>query len=90
MNLAIHWTEASVDHIARHQVDPGEVEEAVQHPYWTFPGKGNTTVLLGRTCAGRYLAVVIVDCTAREGANYVVTAREMTLAERRAFKRKVR
>lgn len=90
MKLAIYWTEASIDHIARHNVDPGEVEEAVEHPYWTFDGKGGVTVLLGRTYAGRYLTVILADCTAVEDAHYVATAREMTASEKRTFTRKVR
>lgn len=90
MNLAIHWTDASIEHIARHHVDPSEVEEAVEHPYWTFDGKGGVTVLLGRTYAGRCLTVILADCIAVEEAHYVVTAREMTASEKRTFTRKVR
>jgi hypothetical protein len=66
------------------------VEEAVEHPYWTFGGKGGVTVLLGRTHGGRYLAVILTECVAVEDAHYVVTAREMTASEKRTFTRKVR
>lgn len=76
-------------HIARHGVDPNEVEEAVESPYWTTPGRGETVVLLGRTHAGRYLTVIMADSVVEPDAYYVATARDMTPSERRTFNRKV-
>lgn len=90
MILEIYWTDASIEHVARHNVSAAEVEEAVEHPYWTFPGREDTTVLLGRTYAGRHLTVVLADCQVLDGAHYVVTAREMTESEVRTFKRRIK
>ncbi|MBF6211397.1 hypothetical protein IU433_07565 [Nocardia puris] len=51
------WNDESEAHIARHDVDPSEVQEAAQRPFHTFAGREETTILLGRTYAGRYLHV---------------------------------
>lgn len=63
-----------------------EVREAIlEHPYWMTPGKNDTTLIYGRTYAGRYLLVVAVD---DHGEAFVVTAREMTPNEKKTFQRK--
>jgi hypothetical protein len=52
----------SAEHIARHDVTLAEVREAIlEHPYWMTSGKNDTTLIYGRTYAGRYLLVVAVD-----------------------------
>lgn len=56
-------------------------------PYWMSPGKNESTLIYGRTRAGRYLFVVAVD---DEGEAFIVTARDMTEREKRTFKRKAR
>ncbi len=86
--LEFLWSDSSESHIARHQVMPEEVHEAAQRPYHTYPGREDTTILLGRTIAGRYLFVVLAE--AEDGRKFVVTAREMTAPERREYQRKAR
>jgi uncharacterized DUF497 family protein len=78
----------SADHIAAHGVTLDEVREAVlEHPYWAAPGRDGTTLIYGRTYAGRFLLVV----TLAEGDEaFVVTARDMTEAEKKTFRRKAR
>ncbi|MFD6099091.1 hypothetical protein ACFVWN_20855 [Nocardiopsis flavescens] len=88
MKLWIHWTERSEAHIARHDVEPYEVEETAEAPYLAFPGREGCTILLGRTHAGRHLTVVMVEATDEHRSWYIVTARDMTRAERRRFERK--
>lgn len=51
-------------------------------------GRQGTEYLFGTTSAGRYLLVVLAE--AIDGRDYVVTARAMTDAERRTFRRKER
>ena len=51
-------------------------------------GLHGTTYVMGTTLAGRYLFVVVAE--AGRGGVYVVTAREMTEAERRRFRRRAR
>ena len=52
-----------------------------------IPGREGTTLAYGRTYAGRYLLVVVIA----EGQEaFVVTARDMTDAEKKTFRRKAR
>ncbi len=78
----------SAGHIAAHDVTLNEVREAVlEHPYWSVPGREGTTLIYGRTYAGRYLFVVAIA----EGEEaFIVTARDMTNAEKKTFHRKAR
>ena len=85
---AIRDSEWSAGHIAAHGVALDEVREAIlEHPYWAAPGRDGTTLVYGRTYAGRYLMVVVIP----EGQEaFVLTAREMTEAEKKTFRRKAR
>jgi hypothetical protein len=78
----------SADHIATHDVTLDEVREAIlEHPYWSVPGRDGTSLIYGRTYAGRYLFVVAIA----EGEEaFIITARDMTDAEKRTFHRKAR
>jgi uncharacterized protein len=85
----IRWTEQSEDHIARHGVAPGDVEEVVfSRPRLVARGREGTTLIFGTTGAGRHLVVILAD--SEDGRLYVVTARDMTDQERRAFARRAR
>ena len=85
----IRWTDKSEDHIASHNVTPGEVEQALYtHPRLVLKGTEGTEYVFGTTDGGRYLLVVLTESV--DGRAYVVTAREMTNAERQAFRRKGR
>ena len=78
----------STNHIAHRDITLDDVREAVlDRPYWTTPGRDNTVVIYGRTYAGRHLLVVAVD---DNGEAFVVTARDMTEAEKKTFRRKAR
>jgi uncharacterized protein len=78
----------SARHIAAHGVTLDEVREAIlERPYWSVPGRDGTTLAYGQTYAGRYLLVVAVD---EDGEAFIVTARDMTDAEKKTFRRKAR
>jgi uncharacterized DUF497 family protein len=85
---AVRDSEWSAGHLAAHGVSLDEVREAIlEHPYWAAPGRDDTTLVYGRTYAGRYLLVVVIP----EGQEaFVVTARDMTEAEKKTFRRKAR
>lgn len=83
------WTETAEDHIAAHAVSPDEVEQVVNtRPRLLLAGREGTQYVFGTTSAGRYLLVVLTE--AIDGRDYVVTAREMTDAERQTFRREGR
>lgn len=83
------WTEDSEEHIERHDITPGEVEELVSsRPIYSTRGRDGTTLIYGVSTAGRHLLVVLTD--AMDGRQYVVTARNMTRTEIQAFHAKGR
>jgi uncharacterized protein len=85
---AVQDSEWSASHIAAHGVTLDEVREAIlERPYWAVPGREGTILVFGRTYTGRYLLVVAID---ENGAAFVVTARNMTDAEKKTFRRKAR
>ena len=90
----IVWAEVDIEHIARHAVDPDEVEEVITSgPMWRRSRKhhetGRTSIYaLGRTEAGRYLFVVLSPLGS--GRARCVTARDMDTASRRLYDRRGR
>lgn len=83
----IRWTDQAEDHIAAHNVTPDEVEQVVHaRPRLVLRGREGTEYVFGTTDAGRYLLVVLTESI--DGRGYVVSARDMTDAERQAFRRK--
>jgi hypothetical protein len=86
---AVRDSDWSARHIAAHGVTLDEVREAIlERPYWSVPGRDGTTLAYGRTYAGRYLLVVAVD--EGDGRAFIVTARDMTDAEKKTFRTKAR
>lgn len=85
---AVRDSDWSANHVAAHGVTLDEVREAIlERPYWAAPGRGGTILAYGRTYAGRYLLVVVIA----EGEEaFVVTARDMTDAEKKTFHKKAR
>jgi hypothetical protein len=85
----IRWTDKSEDHIAARNVTPDEVEQVLySRPRLVLKGLEGTEYLFGTTDGGWYLLVVLTESI--DGLAYVVTARDMTDAERQAFRRKGR
>lgn len=85
----VKWTERSEQHVARHTVTPEEVEEVASSADSTETlSRDGTTAVFGTTLAGRYLIVLLAE--AEDGRDYVVTARNMSDREKRAFREKGR
>jgi uncharacterized DUF497 family protein len=84
------WDLHNVGHVARHGVDPLEVEEAVELPHWIVPAKAaggeKRWKLLGTSAAGRCLVVVF---TVREERLRPVTGYTMNEKERKIYGREV-
>jgi hypothetical protein len=53
-----------------------------------MPGRDGTTSLFGQAHSGRYLLAVLAE--SGDGRWHVMTARSMTEAERRVFKKKTK
>jgi len=83
------WDENNVDHIARHQVEPEEVEEVCySNPLILRAGKKKQKLyyILGQSQNGRYL--FIVARYIGKGQARVITARDMNNSERTRFGRR--
>lgn len=90
---SIIWLEEIVEKLWRkHHVREHEVEETLEnHPKIKFGEKGHRPdehlyVALGQTDSGRYLAVFFIFKESREAL--VVSARDMTPAERRRYEQR--
>lgn len=78
------WSEERVWHIARHRVDPEEVEEACfSRAPLIERGHGGLYYVSGATNAGRHLLIVIRYLG--QGKAKVLTARDMDHKERRRY-----
>jgi uncharacterized DUF497 family protein len=87
------WLRDIVDKLAwKHQVDPEEVEEALNNqPKIRFVEKGerkgeDVYMALGQTEAGRYLAILFIYKKTKEAL--IVSARDMADKERKQYGKK--
>lgn len=89
---SIKWNKDRTDHIAKHKIQPYEVEQAAfEDPHGlimkvqvSFRDSSRFVYrLLGQTEEGRYLAFFFIP--QGRGIVYPVTAREMDAAERRLY-----
>lgn len=88
-NELFHWDEANVEHIARHGVEPYEVEEALLDPERVARDARNVRgevrrAVLGAAEAGRILFVVY---TIRNEKIRSVMSRDATDGEKRAYRK---
>ncbi len=79
------WDHSNIEHIARHQIVPEEVEETFLEKHLIRKTRDDRYILLGQSAEGRYLTVVFVI---RANKVRVITARDMEKNERHIFKRK--
>lgn len=88
MSLFI-WDESNIQHIARHNVEPFEAEDALMDPQRVkFPAHSGNMGIIGSTEDGRRLVVIYIKKI--EGKVRVITARDATESEARAYRRRNR
>ena len=75
------WDEDNIEHIARHGVNPEEVEEACYNRPYILKGRHGSYLIYGQTDDGRY--VIVVARYKGRGIIRVITARDMNDTERR-------
>ena len=80
------WDIRTIDHITRHGVSPEEVEEACYYRPFVLKGRGGLYLIYGRSRDGRYL--FIVARYQGSGVIRIVTARDMTEAEKKLCQRR--
>ena len=82
------WDERNIEHIADHGVEPYETEEVIDDsPLVLKAGQGKYAAY-GQADSGRYLLVVYAIKS--EERIRVVTARDLTFAEKKRLKRRRR
>lgn len=83
------WPEERIEHIAEHGVTPEEVEEVCYGKSFVRRAKSEADnpvyYVLGQTEVGRYLFCVVIRFP--DGNGYPVTAREMTVKEKRRYRK---
>ena len=83
---SLDWDDYRIEHIVRHNVEPDEVWEVCEDMFHLARRQGrNRYRLYGQTVEGRYLFIVLERS---EGTVYKpITARDMTVNEKRNFRR---
>ena len=79
------WDPVNVRHIARHGVNPHEVEDVCRAGHISFQSHLGRLAIIGQTEAGRALTVVL-ELESEPETYYVVTARPSSRKERRHFR----
>lgn len=78
------WDDRNREHVGRHGVEPEEAEEAFLGRRFIFRPRDGRYILLGASAAGRHLLVAFALA---ESIARVITARDMTEAEKRRYRR---
>jgi uncharacterized DUF497 family protein len=79
------WYDRNIEHIARHNVSPDEVEDvAFDDELWIRKGRRGARYMLGYTIGGRYL--FIAYSLKSKGIARVITAMDMDEKTRRLYK----
>ncbi len=84
----LYWDDENVQHIARHNVSPQEVEDVCFGVYIGKRESNQRYVLSGQTVAGRYLNVVIERVG--KGVFRPITAFEMSDNYKRRYRKRLR
>lgn len=83
---SLRWTEWNEEHLARHGVEPDEVDEVVvADRFHMVRVRAGRYAIIGQTDAGRYLSIMVDR--EPDGTFFVVTARTADPSERRLFAR---
>ena len=83
---AFEWDGQNIAHMARHGVNPEEVEEACYNRPLVLRSRQGSYLVYSQTDDGRYLMAI---CRYRgQGRIYVITARDMTESERKFCQKK--
>ena len=79
------WNQWNVDHIARHDVTPEQVEEACQGNPIVRESYSGCVMVIGPTKARKMIAAVLSPVDEEAGIYFTVTARSASRRERRLY-----
>ena len=81
------WSRAVIEKLhTKHRILPNEVKAVCAGTHIAWAGRRGAYYLLGQTESGRYLFIVLAH--RGRGVFKVITAREMTGAERQRFRKR--
>jgi uncharacterized DUF497 family protein len=78
------WNSWNIEHIARHDVTPGEVEDVCHGDYIASQTYKGRIRVVGPTSTGRMLAIILAP--REKEAYYTVTAHNANAGERQRYK----
>ncbi len=76
------WDTNNIEHIARHNISPDEVETVFENALFR-KGRDGRYLVYGTTDSGRYLFIVIT--VSKSGLARIITARNMIPTEKRYY-----
>jgi len=82
---SFQWDERNIEHVTAHDVEPYEAEEVLDNDPLILRTRDDKYLAYGQADSGRYLLVVFVWKSA--DVIRVITARDLTAAEKRRLKR---
>lgn len=89
MTVRFHRNPDGEPHIHDHGVSEAEVVEALGRPLLQAAGRDESTILIGRTVAGRVLKIIFADARDGDGI-FVITAYDLPAKQARALRRRLR
>jgi uncharacterized DUF497 family protein len=84
----LQWDDQNVEHIARHNVNPEEVENICFGVHIAVREEGGRYILSGQSAAGRYVNVVVERVA--KGLFRPITAFEMSDSYKRRYRKRLR
>lgn len=84
---ALYWDDTNIEHIARHSLDPLDVEDVCFGKHISFRARGRRYVLYGKTESGNMIMVVLERLFGQ--VFRPIIARGMTDKEKRSYRRRV-
>lgn len=77
------WSDANIAHIARHQINPSEVEEVCFGEHMATDSYGGRVLVIGSTQDGKVLTIILHE--KEERVFFPVTARPASRKERKLY-----
>ena len=88
MSYHFWWDEQNIEHIANHGVEPFEAEEVIDDNPLILRAGSDRYTAYGQSGNGRYLLVVFAIKS--DNRLRVITARDLTTAEKKRLRRRKR
>ena len=89
MTIRFHTNPDGEPHVHDHGVDEEEVLQALSQPLEQIAGRDDSTILIGRTTAGRVLKVIFTDARDGDGI-FIITAFDLPPKQLKALRRRLK